>query len=187
MCVYNSVCVCRFHIYIERDIFVCLQTVNHTSMRKKQYTVYKVTKLTHVHVYCNNGLGVIKILNTFVLNNKRSNFFCAIMALVYANTVYISALCSRCIYVCVYVYGSFIVWSGPRVYRSRCCPRSPWPSSAARKQPAWPPSSVCEPPGAASLCSPASGPWPEEGGLSGVSLALGEAAFSPGQGRQTVS
>lgn len=80
------------------------------------------------------------------------------------------------------MFSSFIVWSGPQVYRSRCCLRSLLPSSAAQKRLAWPPSSACAPPDAASRCSPASGLWPGEGGLSGVSLALGEAAVSPEQG-----
>lgn len=44
--------------------------------------------------------------------------------------------------------------SGPQGRRFRCCPRSPWPSSAERRRPFWQPAGACGPPVSASPPTP---------------------------------
>lgn len=72
--------------------------------------------------------------------------------------------------------------SAPRGCRSRCSPRSRWPSSGGPTRRAWQPSGACGPPGAAS--SPASAPGSAARGPSPASLALEEGPFAPDQSRR---
>lgn len=44
--------------------------------------------------------------------------------------------------------------SGPQGRRFRCCPRSPWQSSAERRRPFWQPAGACGPPVSASPPTP---------------------------------
>lgn len=72
--------------------------------------------------------------------------------------------------------------SAPPGCRSRCSPRSRWPSSGGPTRRAWRPSGACGPPGAVS--SPASAPGSAARGPSPASLALEEGPFAPDQSRR---
>lgn len=71
------------------------------------------------------------------------------------------------------------VWSGLPGCRSRCCPRSRWPSSGGRRRRAWRPGASCGLPAVAGLRSPGTGPSPGGAGSGAASLVLAEGSSSP--------